>query len=190
MKKVFLVILSAASFLVGQAQINVGVKSGFNFSNLGPDLYGNRMKLSFHAGGYANIPLVDKFSVQPELIFSRQGAKFKDNNRDDAKLRLNYLNIPVLAKYNDPSGFYAETGPQFGFLINAKVKNDGNLYGVSGSYNSFDFSWGFGAGFRVTEEASIGLRWNLGLTDVSKYAGTVRNTVLQLGVAYRLATLN
>ncbi|AXY74944.1 PorT family protein [Paraflavitalea soli] len=187
MKKIFLMVLCAASFLAGQAQVKLGVKSGFNLANISGDVSNNDMKLSFHVGGFANIPLVDRFSLQPEFVFSRQGAKFDDEG-DDTKLRLNYLNVPVLGQYNDPSGFYAETGPQFGFLINAKVKEDGRVHGVSSAYKSLDISWAFGAGYRVTNEASIGLRWNLGLTDVSDYAGKIRNSVLQIGVAYTLGT--
>ena len=183
MKKVLLMVVCAVSFIAGQAQVNFGVKSGFNFANLVADANGD-MKVSFHVGAFANIPLVDRFSVQPELVFSRQGTKFEDEG-DDTKLRLNYLNIPILGQYNDPSGFYAETGPQFGFLINAKVKEDGRVHTVSGDYKSLDISWGFGAGFRFTEQASAGIRWNLGLTDVTDYPGKARNSVLQLGVAYR-----
>lgn len=178
-------IVCAVSFIAGQAQVKVGVKSGFNFANLTEDLNGD-MKLSFYAGGFANIALTDRFSVQPELVFSRQGAKFDDPG-DDIKWRLNYLNIPVLAQYNHPSGLYAETGPQFGFLINAKIKDDGDVNGASSLFKSFDLSWGFGAGFRFTEKASAGIRWNLGLTDVWDYPGTLRNNVLQIGVAYTLA---
>jgi hypothetical protein len=189
MKKVFLMIVCAASFLAGQAQVKLGVKSGFNFANMvGPDVNNNSMKLSFHVGGFANIPLIDNFSIQPELVFSRQGARLKAPNNYISRVRLNYLNIPILTQYNDPTGFYAETGPQFGFLINAKEKYNGSVNGVSGSYKSFDLSWGFGAGFRFTDQASVGLRWNLGITDVSEYPGTVRNSVLQVGVAYSLGT--
>jgi hypothetical protein len=91
-----------------------------------------------------------------------------------------------MGQYNDPSGFYAETGPQFGFLLNAKVKDDGNVVSANSSFKSFDLSWGFGAGFNFTKQAGIGLRWNLGLTDVWDHAGTVNNSVLQVGVTYRL----
>ncbi|WP_315816003.1 porin family protein [Paraflavitalea speifideaquila] len=109
----------------------------------------NDMKLSFHVGGFANIPLVESFSLQPELVFSRQGAKFEDEG-EDTKLRLNYLKVPVLGLYNHSSGFYAETGPQLGFLINAKVKEDGRVHSVNSAYKSVDISWGFGAGFNFT----------------------------------------
>jgi hypothetical protein len=93
-----------------------------------------------------------------------------------------------LVQYNDPSGFYAETGPQFGFLINAKVKDDGRVTGASDYFKSFDLSWGLGAGFKFTEKASVGIRWNFGMTDVWDGPGTTRNNVLQLGVAYNLGS--
>ncbi|NII28073.1 PorT family protein [Pseudoflavitalea sp. X16] len=186
MKKVFLLIVCAVAFMAGQAQVKFGVKSGFNFANIvgdGDDF--NDMKLSFYAGAFANFPLANHFSVQPELVFSRQGAKIEDEG-DDHKYRLNYLNIPVLGQYNHPSGFYAETGPQFGFLINAKLKEDGRVHTVTDNYKGFDLSWAFGAGFQFTKQASAGIRWNLGLTDIWDHPGTGHNRVLQIGVAYRL----
>lgn len=184
MKKLVLLIVCVASFVATQAQAKFGIKSGLNFANLTNDIEGD-MKLSFYAGAFAHVPVANRFSVQPELVFSRQGAKFDDPG-DDIKWRLNYLNIPVMGQYNDPSGFYAETGPQFGFLLNAKVKDDGNVVSANSSFKSFDLSWGFGAGFNFTKQAGIGLRWNLGLTDVWDHPGTVNNSVLQVGVTYRL----
>ncbi len=184
MKKLVLLIVCVASFVATQAQAKFGIKSGFNFANLTNDIEGD-MKLSFYAGAFANVPVASRFSVQPELVFSRQGAKFDDPG-DDIKWRLNYLNVPVMGQYNDPSGFYAETGPQFGFLLNAKSKDDGNVVSANSYFKSFDLSWGFGAGFNFTKQAGIGLRWNLGMTDVWEHAGTMNNSVLQLGVTYRL----
>lgn len=184
MKKLILLIVCVAAFGATQAQAKFGVKSGLNFANLTNDIEGD-MKLSFYAGAFAHVPVTNRFSVQPELVFSRQGAKFDDPG-DDVKWRLNYLNIPIMGQYNDPSGFYAETGPQFGFLLNAKVKDDGDVRSANSSFKSFDLSWGFGAGFNFTKQAGIGLRWNLGMTDVWDHPGTVNNSVLQVGVTYRL----
>lgn len=188
MKKIILLIVCAVSFAATQAQVDLGVKGGFNLANLvGPDVDDNSIKLSFYVGGYAKLPLADRFSVQPELVFSRQGAKFEDPGDDD-KYRLNYLNIPVMFQYNDPSGFYGETGPQFGFKVSAKVKGDGDTYDISDAVKGFDFSWGFGAGYKFTEKASAGIRWNLGITDVWDGSSKVRNSVFQIGLAYKLHT--
>jgi hypothetical protein len=189
MKKIFLLIVCAISFAAAQAQLKYGIKAGLNFANLvGPDVDDNGLKLGVHFGGFANFQVADKFTVQPELIFSAQGARFEDPGDDD-KYRFSYLNIPLLGQYNDPSGFYGETGPQFGFLLSAKAKHDGHVSSVKDGYRTVDFSWAFGAGYKVTPEASIGVRFNLGLSNISDNSHfKVRNSVLQIGVAYVLGT--
>lgn len=52
---------------------------------------------SYHAGLIAEIKLTDGFSVQPELLYSTQGASYK-NATTEFKNELGYLSIPVLAK--------------------------------------------------------------------------------------------
>lgn len=190
MNKYLLLIVCAVSCMLCDAQIHLGIKSGVNLSNLaGAPMQGYDTKMSFYAGGLANVPLTGRISLQPELVYSRQGSKYKDAG-GDMKERLNYLNAPVLGHYNTAMGLYAETGPQFGFLINAKRESDGHFYDVRGSYRSFDLSWALGAGYRFTEEASVGIRWNIGISDVSDYPGAVKNRVWQIGVAYTLATVH
>jgi Outer membrane protein beta-barrel domain len=189
MKKFFLLIVCAASFVAGHAQVKYGAKGGFNLANLtGPDVNDNKMKLSFHVGAFANVPIADKFSFQPELVYSAQGAKFEDPGDDD-KYKLSYLNIPLLGQYNDPSGFYAETGPQIGFLLAAKLKSDGNTSDIKDGFKTLDFAWAFGAGYKFTEKASVGVRFNLGLANViDDNDAKVRNSVFQIGIAYTIGS--
>jgi hypothetical protein len=189
MKKITLIIVCALSFAVSQAQVKYGVKGGLNFANLtGPDVEDNKMRMSFHLGAFANFSVADRFSVQPELVFSSQGAKFEDPG-DDTKYRLSYLNIPIVGQYNDPSGFYAETGPQFGFLLAAKVKDDGSTSDAKDAFKTVDFAWAFGAGYKFTDKASVGARFNLGLANVvDNDDAKVRNSVIQIGIAYTLGS--
>ena len=190
MKRYFLLIVCAIACTLCDAQIRLGIKGGVNLSNLaGAPGQGYTTKMSFYGGGLANVPLIRRISLQAELLYSRQGSRYQETGRD-MKERLNYLNAPVLVHYNTTIGLYAETGPQFGFLINAKRESDGHYYSVRGAYRSFDFSWLLGAGYRLTEEASVGIRWNIGISDVSDYPGAVRNRVWQIGVAYTLATVH
>lgn len=188
MKKVFLLFVCVASFAAANAQVKFGAKAGLNLANLvGPDVEDNKMKLGFHIGGFANIPLASQFSVQPELVFSAQGAKFEDQGDDD-KYKLSYLNVPVMFQYNHASGFFAETGPQFGFLLAAKVKSDGNNVDVKDVLKTFDFAWALGAGYKFTEKVGVDLRWNFGLSKVPENDFKMRNSVLQAGVFYVLGS--
>jgi len=63
---------------------------------------------------------------------------------------MDYVNIPVLFKYNNPGGFFAETGPQLGFLISAKAKSGSVSFDAKSNYKSTDFSWAIGAGYLIS----------------------------------------
>jgi hypothetical protein len=186
MKKVFLSFFLAASFLGASAQVQFGVKAGANIANLvGDDADGAKSKFGFNAGAFVEIPAGEKFSVKPELVYSLQGAK-ADDDGDDSKLNLSYLNIPVLAKYNITEGFFAETGPQFGFLMSAKAKEGDDDADVKDFYKGFDFSWGLGLGYELPEGFGFNARYNLGLSKIDEEGeAKVKNGVFQVGVFYK-----
>jgi hypothetical protein len=60
-----------------QAQsIRFGAKAGVNFASVGgedvPNLEG---KTGFHIGGLVEILFTEKLGIQPEILYSTQGAK-------------------------------------------------------------------------------------------------------------------
>ena len=189
MKKLFLFLLASASLTLGNAQMRFGLKAGANFSNIsGTGVTGSKMNTSFYGGGLVTLPVLGSFSVQPELNYSGQGSKVS-NVDGSFTLNSGYLNIPVLLKYGHSSGFFAETGPQLGFLLSANVKSGGTSTDVKSSYQSTDFSWAFGLGYFLNPvNFGIDARYNLGLTNLNKSGtgatGTVKNSVFQVGVFY------
>ena len=61
-----------------QAQLlKLGVKAGPNFSNFSGGIsdINYKSRTSFHAGLVAEVKVLENFSVQPELLYSSQGAK-------------------------------------------------------------------------------------------------------------------
>ena len=188
MKKI---ILSAiAIFTIGFAnaqETKFGVKAGLNLSNLTGDSSDNGVRPSFYVGGLVEIKVSDKFVVQPELVYSSQGTTSKSDS--NYSLQLGYLNIPIMAKYIVAEGFGLEVGPQVGFLIAASSKGPGGSVDVKDQLSGVDFSLGFGAGYDITENFNLGLRYNLGLTKVNKDSvsgsSDVKNSVFQIGVGYK-----
>ena len=190
MKKIFLIIVCASTFVVAKAQVSYGVKGGLNLANIvGDDAEGAKAKVGYHAGLFAGIPVADKFSIQPELVYSAQGAKYEEAGEDDINFNSNYLNIPVLAKYTTASGFYGETGPQLGFLLSAKAKQNDEKVDVKEFYKSTDFSWAFGIGYKTSSNLGIDLRYNLGLSSIDEEGDAkAKNGVFQLGLFYVLGS--
>jgi opacity protein-like surface antigen len=183
MKKIILTAVAVLSLSFANAQdVKYGVKAGLNFSSL-TNAEGAKSQVGLNLGGFAKIGLSDKFAIQPELLFSTQGAKF-----DGGSLNYNYINIPVMAKYNVADKFSLELGPQIGFLMSAKAKASGDSVDVKSALKSSDFGINFGAGYEVSDNISIGVRYCMGLSQTQKelYAGetAVKNTNIQLGLGY------
>ena len=110
---------------------------------------------SFNGGALVNIPVSSQFSVQPEVVYSSEGAK-----ATGGKISLNYVNIPVLFQYNN-SGFYGELGPQLGILTSAKAKpDDGDDTDIKDVLKSTNFSLAIGAGYKLTNRLGFGARYN------------------------------
>jgi hypothetical protein len=178
MKKILLTVIVISSFNALMAQhAEFGIKGGVNLATLNGDNnseLGNRT--SFHIGGLAHLHLSKQFAIQPELMYSGQGADFSGGD-----IKLSYINVPVIAQYMFGAGFRIQTGPQFGFLTGAKVGDSD----AKDSFNGFDLSWSFGAGYLSPTGLGVDARYNLGLTDISDNSTDVKNSVWQLGLFYQ-----
>lgn len=212
MKKLFFV----AAAVVGLVNVNAqektldptfGVKSSLNVSSFnGKDVSNNDYKVGLSAGLYANFPLTDRMSIQPEVNFTRVGGKFKQEVADlkiDNNVTLDYITVPLMFKYY-PGGsrFNVEAGPQIGFNVYASNESTvtstlPNVLGeVKGKANikdqveNIDFGVNFGLGYNVTENINVGVRYYMGLTKVGDRNDTnvstvdLKNHSFVLGVGY------
>src|SRR5258708_38866628 len=123
MKKSALVLsLAGLSFVTAHARFEFGAKAGVNFATQnGSDAGDSRTLVNFNLGAFATVPIAHRVSVQPELVYSGQGTRYELAGGTQTE-HANYLNIPVLLKFSHYSGFYLETGPQFGLLLSASTK--------------------------------------------------------------------
>ncbi|CAC9974126.1 PorT family protein [Flavobacterium sp. WLB] len=199
MKKIMFTVTAVMAFAFSNAQeVKFGVKAGVNLTTLTGDIEEASSKVGFHVGGFAEIKLSDKFSIQPEVLYSTQGAKEKGEfefNGDvydvEMNYKLAYINVPVLAKYYVAEKFSLEAGPQIGFLVSAKGKatvlGNSEEDDIKDGFESIDFGVDFGAGYDFTENLSVGLRYNLGLANLAKDAEDykINNSVFSLSVGYK-----
>jgi hypothetical protein len=187
MKKMLLVIIATGSILFASAQIQFGVKAGYNLTTLTTSASSDlKSKSGFSGGVLASVPLFNTFYLQPEIVYSGQGTSFTVGGVN-ANLNYNYLNVPVLFKYQNPKGFFAETGPQVGFVLSANIKANGMTTDVKDEIQTMDFSWAFGLGYLIPDvNLGIDVRYNLGITNTAKDSGgeTEKNSVFQFGLFY------
>ena len=186
-KKVLLTVAAVMAFgLMNAQEVKYGAKAGLNMSNFGGDAEGTDMKVGYQVGGFAEIKVSDKFAVQPELLFSNLGTKV-DFSGTTVTENLNYIVVPVMAKYFAAEKFSIEAGPQIGFLMSAKAKADGESVDIKDEFNSTDFGLNVGFGYDFTENIGVGLRYTAGLSNIAKDSGDfkVNNTNIALTVGYK-----
>jgi hypothetical protein len=171
-----------------------GVKGGVNFATLnGDDIDSPDSRTSFHVGVFAELPVTSMFSVQAEALYSGQGAEanFSGSDGDKAELQLDYINVPVLAKFYIIEGLSIEAGPQFSFLVNDEFdfnpnSNDGDIDLEDSPFEAKSFEFGVAGG--LTFQTSMGLfataRYIQGVTDVYDDAD-IKNSNFQLGIGFK-----
>lgn len=188
MKKLFFVSLFTVAAVTMNAQVKFGIKAGANFSKFsGSDAklgdVSPKYKIGFTGGGLVNIPVNETFSVQPEVLYSMEGSKYEEDG-DKLVYHTDYINIPVMVQYN-ASGFYGETGPQVGFLINAKGDNGDVSVDIKDSFKSINFSWGVGLGYKLPNGFGVGARYNIGIANIADDEDTkLKLGGFHLGVSY------
>lgn len=201
MKRIILSAIAVITFgFVNAQDIKYGVKGGLNFAVLSGDVDDASGKIGVHAGGFAEFKISDKFFIQPELLFSTQGAKENglleqegDFYAVEMNYKLAYINVPVMAKYYVTKKFNLEAGPQIGFLVNAKAK--ATILGISqendvtSDFKTINIGVNFGAGYDISENIFVGARYNFGLLNlISGEAANdfkVYNTVFSFAVGYK-----
>jgi Outer membrane protein beta-barrel domain len=187
MKKSILFLAFFTTVLLSNAQ-QFGLKTGVNITNLkGDDAEGYEALARFYGGAFVQLNLNRELSFQPEVLYSAQGGKY-EAGATTYRLRLNYLNIPLLIKYTSSSGFFGATGPQVGFLIGSKVKTGDITVDAEDTFESTDVSWAFGLGYMFNGQVGLEGRYNLGLTKiVEDNSSEVQNSVFQVGIIYKLS---
>lgn len=191
MKKIILIVTAlvfSTSFAAAQEFVYFGVKGGVNFSTFSgdgfSDFHDESARTAYHLGLLAEIPVTERFSVQPEVLYSAQGFDIvRREDAADVEHQLDYITIPVLAKFYVTHGFSLEAGPQIGFVVNEEISDGNNeIEFYSDNRNEMELSLGLGAGYKFNNFFLYG-RYNPGLTDIYDQEGVdVKNSVLQAGV--------
>ena len=159
----FVLLFNAAS-----AQFNLGAKAGVNVTKIQGKSFDEEFKYGYHAGGFAEIGLGKKVSIQPEVLFNQYQTRLDSNfhniyqnayeNTRDVKL--NYLSIPLVLNYKLLSNkLVLQAGPQYGILLD---QDKNLLQNGQQAFKDGEFSLLGGAelrlgGFRITGRYVVGL---------------------------------
>ena len=170
--------------LVHGQDIQFGAKAGLNLATLGPDLNDPATRTIFHLGAMAEVSISDQFSIQPELLYSAQGAT--DESDEDEVVKLDYIILPILAKYYVLENFSLEAGPQIGFLLNAEAEDDGETFDLKENTKSTDLGFALGVGYKLENGLNFNLRYYFGsdVNTIEEDSDAIKNRVFQASIGF------
>jgi len=176
-------------------KVRYGIKAGASWAVLAGQLpipevgtFGFDGDFGFAAGISFEVPVSRKFSIQPEVLIVRKHAEIdlQDSGyMGSEKLSVNYLEIPLLAKWYPGSRrgtiFSLQAGPALGLRMDALRSSrhpDGTIEDVEGKTLVKATDWGMvmGAGVEFHEfiwALTIDLRYNHGLSDIDNSGSNV-----------------
>ena len=187
MKKSIVFVLLLAGTASFAQRFDIGIKAGANISNFSGSSNASQVKtntlVGFHAGLFLGLYAGNNFSVQPEVLFSTQGAKIEDGTTTK-DYKLTYINLPVMLKYRFNGGFYLEAGPQVGFNVHSTVAGNSEDFA-----KSTDLAIAGGLGFSSKIGIGIGARYVAGLSKVGDFNASAtkpdyKNGNIQISLFY------
>jgi hypothetical protein len=168
MTRVFvaLILIGIATVAFSQNKAEIGLKGGVNRGTI--DGVSGYNGVGAHVGAYG-LYRINKFGIQPELLYSKRG---------DGLWELTYLDVPIMLKYYPVKGLNIQAGPQIAFRLYAE-RYGKYLSGVQGT----EFSTAMGLGYDFSFGLNVTGRYIHGLSEIK---GNNFNRTYQFSLGYRL----
>lgn len=178
-------------------------KVGLNIATLSD---ADKAITDLHFGIEAEYMVTDNFSLGLGAILSNQGAKYEyyeltangENSKNNYKVDLDYVQVPILASYYVLPGLAVKAGVQPGFKMRAKAKFDDRtidldelykqgsvLLGEDIKVSKFDLSIPVGVSYEY-KNIVLDARYNWGLIKVMNVGDAFYNRCFMLSLGYKL----
>lgn len=200
MKKI-IILVAMLSFCLGLlfAQPVFGIRAGLNVASLtgedDMDDYGS--KLGFHVGAMMQYPMSGNFILQPELLYTMKGGTFELEflGKNEITGTVNYIEMPLLVKYNvemPTIKIQPYIGASIGYLLIAEIENKKTVLGVTTTttddviddMETLEAGLNLGADVIVMQNFMLGLRYNMGLTEIVKKDTKFKNNVIMVNLGF------
>jgi hypothetical protein len=174
-----------------------GVTAGVNFAKAVGDEIGDvAARKAFVGGLMLVLPVTPNFSIQPELLYSMKGEKISEDQNFEVTVKLHYLEIPLLGRFDPPTtgGLkpFIYGGPAISFKTSCDVEAKRNGASIDGpceeegdddsGIKSVDYSAVVGGGFAFDvqgRELTLGVRLTRGLVSIASDSDVdVKNQVI------------
>lgn len=155
-----------------------GLQGGIDLSNMIvtnlPDSLANQFDIepiiTYNINGYVGFKSKGFWGLSIEPGFMQKGAIYKNENDNKSRIKINYIQLPVLFDIYLYKRISLSIGPEIGCMFSAKSKTDYETFDVGNIYNNkFELSGLIGFNYNLLKNIDIGVNYSRGLTYISKH---------------------
>ena len=157
-----------------------------------------KIRVGLVAGAELEYYATPLLSISAGALYSQQGAK-GDANGIKETIKMDYVNVPILANFHVAEGLALKVGVQPGFLVNDKVEVSANGVtaevglkeafresGINADISSLDFAIPLGVSYEFSRVV-LDARYNFSLTEAMSVMGeSTKHSVFQITLGYKL----
>jgi outer membrane immunogenic protein len=158
-----------------------GIKAGGNMTMMGKfeaagNEYTSKYVPGWQAGFFLDLPLSEKLSFMPEVLYSQKGGKVNGTalgNTGEIKLKAGYIDVPVLLSFNASPEFSLMFGAQASFLVDQTTKTSVNGSVISTVTDKDDFRSStaggiVGLGYKISPKVNLNARYTMDFQSIAK----------------------
>ncbi|MFM2207437.1 MAG: hypothetical protein RL213_1412 [Bacteroidota bacterium] len=185
--------------LTGGSAFSQGFRAGFRAGMTATQVDGDQLQGFNQAGLLGGITvsrdLGERFSLGMEMIYIQKGSR-KPLNTDDNTyyvMRLSYVEVPLLLRFNAGKKLMLEAGPSFGVLVASKEKDQSGIIDYAPPFEKREYSLNAGLGYLLSDDLLFNARYGFSLLPVRRFDSVLNyyywdrgqfNSVVQLSLNY------
>jgi hypothetical protein len=191
MKKILIFCFLAISVNSFSQRFNGGIVGGLNVSQIDGDTWGGYNKAGLVGGAYVITQFQNSWGARMEFRYAARGSAPSINNPLHLKIRLQYVELPLLATYTFTKKLELHAGGIFGYLFSA-AQNEGYGYQEFQEFDKYSVDACIGGNYRLLDNLSVSARFSYSVVPIyALYSGAsgayaMYNNVISFALYYRI----
>lgn len=173
----------------------LGLRGGITATQVDGDQLQGFDKAGLLGGLTISRQVTDRTGLGMEMILIQKGSRKPVNKEDNSfyLMRLLYVEVPFLIRWDAGKKIIFETGPAVGVLVAAREKDQIGVIDFAPAFEKREYSFNAGMGYRLSEEVVFNARYSFSLLPVRRFQSALNylywdrgqfNAVLQLSLNY------
>lgn len=188
-------IFQPAIFPVSAQGFRLGLRGGITATQVDGDQLQGFDKAGLLGGLTLTRQVSERTGLGMEMLFIQKGSRKPVDKEDNSfyLMRLTYIEVPFLVRWDAGKKIVLETGPAFGVLVASMEKDQIGVINYAPPFEKREYSFHAGMGYRLSEQMVFDARYSFSLLPIRRFESALNylywdrgqfNAVLQLSLNY------